>query len=186
MRTVIKIAMLMLIALPAWAQTSYDIVPDQSVITFSGTHAGNYFEGVFHQWRGDIVFDPDHLTESYIEATFEMNSAETGNKMYDGTLPKKDWFHTEQYPTAHFISNAITRHPDHEGYIAKGNLTIRDITEPIIVPFTIDALEADPVTATATAKIDRLKYDIGRQSDPDGQWVSKTINIKIELTARPH
>lgn len=172
---------LLLISPPAFA-ADYNIDYDQSALTFSGTHAGNTFEGRFNEWSAQISFNPDDLENSSLSATFKTASAETGDKMYDGTLPQADWFDSANHPEAVFKSTSITEN-DANGYTAAGDLTIRGITRPLTFDFTLSDVSAEPVTATAQFPIDRLAYEIGKKSDPEAEWVSKDITIDLKITA---
>mgnify|MGYP002467756983 CR=1 FL=1 len=139
------------------------------------------FEGRFTEWTAAIAFDPADLANSRLEANFMVGSAETGNAMYDGTLPETDWFNAEAHPEARFVSTAFEQ--DGDGYVVSGDLTIRGITQPVRFPFTLTDLSATPVTAEGAFEIDRVSFDIGKKSDADGQWVSKMIGIGIAIAA---
>lgn len=185
MKIVFSITMIVLTLLtrPALA-TTYHIVPDKSQISFSGTHAGNAFEGVIEQWQAEIRFDPEHLTASSFSARFDLSSARTGNMMYDGTLPQADWFDVKNHPHAVFASHLITRNAN-GSYQAKGNLTIRGITKPVHFDVNISDISVTPVTADGSLIIDRLAFDIGKQSDAGAEWVGRDIDVTFSIHANP-
>ena len=155
-----------------------------SSIGFAGTHADNPFNGKITGFTADVDFDPAALDKSHIKAEFELATAATGNAMYDGTLPQADWFDVAQWPKATFVSRKILANDD-GSYTASGDLTIRNITKPIDLKFTLSDLAKAPVTATGKLEIDRLAYDIGRKSDPKAEWVSQTITVDVKLVATP-
>jgi len=182
-----KAALILLLAgfisMGATAQASdYDIDYSQSTISFSGTHAGNVFEGQFENWQAQIHFDPENLESSKLIAVFNPASAKTGNKMYDGTLPQTDWFNAKQFPEARFASKAITRNND-ATYKAQGELEIRGIKQSISFNFTLSDLQSQPVFTKGEFEIDRLAFDIGKKSDPGAAWVSREILVTINITA---
>lgn len=51
---------LIIFAVPAYAM-DYKVDHAQSSIEFSGTHAGNDFNGEFESWNAQITFDPDNF-----------------------------------------------------------------------------------------------------------------------------
>jgi polyisoprenoid-binding protein YceI len=173
-----------LAAAPAQA-ADYVVDYKSSKIAFSGTHAGNAFNGTFGTWTALIRFDPADLAGSQITATFDTSTAKTGNSMYDGTLPQADWFDVKNHPQATFTSTAITGKEDGSGYTARGDLTLRGITKPVSFDFTIGDLAQTPVTAKASFAIDRLDFDIGKKSDAPAEWVSREIVLTFDISATP-
>ncbi len=171
---------LILSAMPVFAQ-QYQIDYANSTVAFSGKHAGNTFNGQFHEWQGEIVFNPESLDQSHVEITFDLASAKTGNKLYDGTLPKSDWFDSENHPKGTFISTSITKNQT-DNYTMEGALTLRGQQHPITFDFTLSDLDASPVVMNATFPIDRLQYDIGRKSDATAEWVSQDIMMDLNIT----
>lgn len=156
----------------------YRVDDSQSHVSFEGAHAGNPFKGLFQKWTANIDFDTENPEKSAVSVIFDMSSAHTGNQMYDGTLPTVDWFDVAQYPQALFQSSSFEK--DKNGYVVAGNLTIKNITKPITFNFTLN--NTDPTIMDAQITINRLDYNIGSESDADGEWVSKDIMIAIHLT----
>ena len=165
----------------SWAAT-HGVAYSKSNIQFTGEHAGNTFEGTFTSWKADITFNVDDLQNSSLSTTFETASAETGDALYDGTLPQADWFAAEQHPEAKFISKQLTANADGT-YQAAGILTIRDISKPINFNFSLEEMADGMLNAKGTLKLDRLLFDIGKSSDPDADWVSQYINITLNIMA---
>ncbi len=164
---------------PAIAET-YTLTPATSTIAFQGTHAENPFQGTFRQWSAEVTWLPENLTASRISATIVTGSANTGNAMYDGTLPTADWFNTAQFPTATFQSTRITSTTTAGTYRAEGTLTVRGQTHAVTLPFTVTPA-ANGVQATATLPLNRLTLGLGQQSDPKAEWVGPTISLTFTL-----
>jgi len=163
---------------------SYKVDAAQSKISFAGEHAGTAFKGQFEKWTAAIEFDAANLPASRIDVTVETASAKTGNAMYDGTLPSADWFASDRFPQARFISTAITQNAD-GSYLAKGNLTIRDVTKPVEFTFTLSPPDASTPAVNADAKfsLERLAFGIGQESDPKAEWVSANIALELHVVA---
>jgi polyisoprenoid-binding protein YceI len=161
---------------------SYVVDPSKSSISFSGTHAGNAFNGTFKLWIAKIDFDPENPASSSIRATIDLSSATTGNTMYDGTLPQSDWFDIKNTPKATFTSTNIKSTGD-SSYVMDGNLSIRGIEKPVTVPFTLTKSDDGSLTATAKLVIDRMTFNIGAKSDAKSEWVSPMIEVAIVVRA---
>ncbi len=139
-------------------------------VGFSGQHAGMDFEGKFERWQATLVLPPEDNPN--ITATFYMSSAKTGDSIYDSTLPEFDWFDVENHPLGKFVSTKIA--VTEEGYQVTGDLTLKDITKPVSFMLT-----DNDEKLSASFDINRLAYQIGLESDPDAEWVSKTISISM-------
>lgn len=143
-----------------------------STVGFSGQHAGMDFHGKFERWQATLILPPE--SNPNITAIFHMSSAKTGDSIYDSTLPEFDWFDVENHALGKFLSTniAVTQ----EGYKVTGDLTLKDITKP--VSFMLKDIDGQ---LKANFDINRLDYQIGFESDPDAEWVSKTISMSMVI-----
>lgn len=178
------LAMLFTLSALPLSASEYAVDYSKSSLGFSGTHAGTAFEGKFTDWKATIRFDPQNLSESTIAVEIDTASATTGNSMHDGTLPTADWFDVKQYPKAHYASTSITQQEGGQ-YLAEGTLTIRDKTQPVQFSFALTPpdLSGSEIKTAFTLTLDRLAYDIGAKSDPNAEWVSKDIPLRVTLVA---
>lgn len=155
---------------------------EASDIGFSGTHAGRDFTGTFNEWTADIIFDPAALNQSSVTVTVQTASAETGTRLYDRTLPNEEWFNVEAHPTAVFQANEFRQLEDGR-YQARGTLTIKGNSQPIILPFDL-SINGEDARVVGVVEMDRIALDMGVKSDPDAAWVSQIIPVQITLSAR--
>jgi cytochrome b561/polyisoprenoid-binding protein YceI len=170
---------------------SHDFIVDtaHSRVTFSGTHMGTRFTGVFKEWESQFHFDPEVLDQSHIRAVFTISSATTGDSMYDGTLLQSDWLASATYPQATFTSDTIVANRDvssGNSYRVIGLLTLRNISKPISFDMHIRDLNTASMQLNASFTIDRLAYRIGASSDPEADWVSREIAVQLEIHADRH
>lgn len=154
------------------AQTQIKTGHNSGVVSFSGQHAGMEFKGKFERWQALLVLPPQN--DPSITATFYLDSAKTGDSIYDSTLPEFDWFDVENHPQGTFVSNKIVS--TDSGYQVSGDLTLKGITSPVNF-----ALNESSNKLTAKFDINRLVFNIGVESDPDAEWVSKTIALSIVI-----
>lgn len=153
----------------------------KSQLGFSGTQTGAAFDGKFTRFSAAIVFDPDHLDTSHITVTVDLASAATGDVQRDTALPGSDWFDVAEFPKASFVTTAI-RKTGQNAYEAAGNLTLRGVTKPLVLPFT---LQIDGTTAHAVGHVNlvRTAFGIGQGPWATGEWVALDVDVNLDITA---
>lgn len=92
------------------------------------------FNGAFNGLKSELNFDENNLAASNLTATIDPNTINTGNGMRNGHAKKG--LDVKTYQTVKFESTSITKTAS--GYDAKGNLTIKNVTKSIIIPFTFN------------------------------------------------
>lgn len=160
------------VPMPVLATNDYNVDNTNSKVTFSGKHIGMVFRGVFEKWQAKLVLPPNE--SSSITATFLMSSAKTGDFTYDSTLVEGDWFDIENFPSGHFKSHSIE--PIEKGYKVVGLLELKGISKPQ----TFFLYKNDNMLK-AKFTIMRLDYEIGKESDPDAEWVGREIEMTLSL-----
>lgn len=176
LKTMLTAVFISLLTSPAVAK-EYSINTSASILKFSGTHAGNEFKGTFNTWSGTI-----NLEAGVIEASFDTASANTGNAMYDGTLPTVDWLNSKKYPKAIFKSETITKKDD-KTYNVTGKLTIRNISQPLTFELHVDEKSDTTLKGNLSFTINRLDFDLGKKSDANAEWVSADIPVTLTFIA---
>lgn len=91
-------------------------------------------KGTVSGLKATIDFDHKDPSTSKIEASIDFKTLNSGNKQKDDHLKAADIFDAEKYPTIKFTSSSIKA--TKEGFLATGNLTIKDSTKTIEIPFT--------------------------------------------------
>lgn len=154
----------------------------RSHIHFAGEHAGEAFEGHFADWEADIRIDPEDLSASSIQVQIETASASDGVPLHDSTLPEAEWFNVEQYPQSVFRSTAIRVVGEGQA-VVDGVLRIKDRDLPVqSLQLRWDGQEAQ---IQGQVEIDRAAADLGMESDPEGDWVSRRIQVEVLATVQP-
>lgn len=164
------------------APPSWTVDKAKSRIGFSGTHAGNAFNGRFGQWTARIKFDPKDLAHSNANVVIATATAATGDNFQETSLKSEEWFDVGGFPTATFSTRRITAAGPGR-YVAEGVLTIKNKPVPVRLPFTLKG-SGNVLTMEGRTTVDRVALDIGAKSDASGQWVSKQIVITVSVTAR--
>ena len=153
-----------------------------SSLGFASSFSGTQFTGSFKRWTADIAFDPKNLAASKATVTIDMTSAATGDPSRDESLPTDDWLASGKFKTATFTTTSIK---DLGGgkYQAPANLTIRGVTKPVVLNFTV-AITGDQAKMTGTTVINRSQFGVGQ-----GQWagadtVPFNVTVNVSVTAK--
>jgi cytochrome b561 len=170
----------------SWATNAYGapkwtIDTAKSRLIFSGTHAGNAFQGTFEKWSAEIAFDPDDLAGSTAQVSVQTGSAKTGNMLYDGTMSQAEWLDSKSVSEAKFKSTGFSS-TGPQTFKLTGDLTLKAKTVPVTLIFTL-ALDGKVALVKGSTLLDRATFDIGQKSDAKAEWVSKDIKLEIDLRA---
>lgn len=157
---------------------------EQSHLHFTFQQYNKPIQGSFEGFQGSINFDPDAVENSKARIEIDIASIKTGSDDRDNQAKSSEWFDTQQFPKAIFETESFTKTGD-DSYIADGNLTIRDTTLPISLPFTL-TISDDGKTSFMNSEItlERLDFGVGQ-----GQWkteeaIDNTVKITIKVQAR--
>lgn len=182
-------AFLFLGAIPAHAGTNeWILVHDKSQVTFTGKQMGTAFTGKFERFKTNIVFDPDHLDASAVTADIDIASVNTEAADRDENIKGKEWFDVGQFPLAQFQTTKF-RKTGNNTYEAEANLTIKNISIPVILPFTLNITKSDSdktelATVDGTVVLDRAKFQLGTGSWADPSVIANEVPVNIHVVAR--
>ena len=176
-------ALAVVVVIGAALAANWRIVPEQSRLGFAATQAGTSFEGTFRRFTAEVRFDAADLSSSRAVVVIDMASAETGNLERDVALQGSDWFAVSRFPQARFETRSF-RNVGADRFEADADLTIRDVTRPVTVPFTLRPV-ADGVRAQGEVTIDRSVWGVGQGQWASEQWVRHAVTVRFDLLATP-
>jgi len=125
-------ALIIAIGNTTFAQTKNSIT--KSAVTFKIKNLGFNTRGSFGAVSGDIQFDPQKLATSSIVASIDVASVNTDNEKRDTHLKSEDYFDVAKYPKISMKSVSF-KHGSADNYTGQFNVTIKDKTKLISVPF---------------------------------------------------
>ena len=162
---------------PAWI-----LDKSASSLRFTSSMAGESFGGVFRRWDATIRFDPANLAASSVSADSDVASAATGNPDRDQALPTATFFDAPAHPHATFVAHGFTALGGGRFQTA-GVLTLRGVSKPLTLPFTLSVTGAQ-ARMTGAVAINRLAFGVGQ-----GEWqatdaIPATVTVSIALSAR--
>ncbi len=164
--------MLLLVAiqLSASAQQTYQLDIKKSKIIWSTGNTMGKHTGDIHFSSGTLNYaTPDKITGGSFK--IDMNSMRALNEepadiqRVNKELKSKAFFDVLKYPTATMVVKQINSTGNTDVYKITGDLTIKSITNSIVFLATIKKTGND-IRATASFKIDRIKWNINHQPKP--------------------
>lgn len=184
-------ALALTLALPALASAepaAFTVDTAHSNAMFRVKHFGiSTVTGSFGEWSGTIHFDPENYAASKASATLETASIDTNNEKRDEHLRSDDFFNVEQYPQMTFESTEVSGVTD-DGFNLHGNLTIRDVTKPVVLAVQVGGVIDDPwgntrAAFTANCEINRQDFNVKWDNSlPGGELVvSDNVTIVLEI-----
>jgi polyisoprenoid-binding protein YceI len=164
------------------------IDPAHSEIQFSAKHLMiSTVRGRFNAFSGTIDADETNPTAATVEVQIDASSLVTGEERRDTHLRSADFLDVEKFPFLTFKSTHVERIDETHGKLY-GELTIRDITKPVVLSVEYAGQAKTPWGTTsagfnAQTKINRKDWNLNwNVALETGGWlVGDTITINIEL-----
>jgi polyisoprenoid-binding protein YceI len=159
-------------------------------VGFEVGHLGvSKVQGRFEKTSGKIKLDPAKVTEGSVVFTIQTESINTSVAPRDTHLKSPDFFDAAKYPEIKFESSKVRKVG--EGYVADGNLTIKDVTKPVSIPFEVHGPITDPWGQTRIGvvaepiRLNRQDYNIAYNDKlPSGvSAVSDDVTVRLSLEA---
>ncbi len=176
----------LLLDTPAALAAQWDVVHEQSTLDFTATQTGSEFQGTF-DFTADMRFDREDLANSGFDVTIDVTSVDTGSRRRDQALADQAWFWFDQHPEAYFRTSRIV-HKEGNDYEAIAELTIKDITHEVTLPFTWtrngDSAQLEgSVTATMEGGLtmDRTRWDVGTGEWSSGDTIGRQVEVRVNL-----
>lgn len=161
---------------PAW-----DIDYSASHIKFTAEQAGAKFTGAWPSWRADMHFAADALQRSSFDVRIDVTKVDSRDGERDAALMEPEWFDTEKFPEARFVTRDFKSNPD-GSFTAEAELTIKDLASP--VEFTFNVTESDEkIVLQGSARLDRLALRVGTGEWTDLEWVGQFVDVEVRVEA---
>lgn len=172
--------------LPA-PNTTWTVDKNHSNVKFAITHmVVSEVEGSFKLFDGSMENTKADFSDAKISFTVDVSSINTDNEMRENHLKSDDFFNAEKYPQMKFMSTAFTPAGGNK-YKLAGNLTIRDVTKPVVFDVTyggtVKANNSETLGFKAKTTIDRFDYGLkwNKAVEAGGMVVSKDVDITVNV-----
>lgn len=143
-------------------QDQYNDLEPGYRITFSIDNASVAVEGTIGIIKAEINFLPDALDQSSIVAIADPSTINTGIPIRDKHLRRSDFFDTEHFPVITLRSRTL-RKVWRNTYSGIFDLTIRNITRPVAINFTV-ARGQNSTRYYGTFTLNRIDFGLGEAS----------------------
>ncbi len=147
------------------ATTKWTLDPAHSELGFKIKHLMiTNVSGFFNQFQIEGVTKDEDFTTAKIKLTANMDSIYTNNEQRDAHLRNADFFETDKHPKMTFESTSIEK-VDSENFRLTGNLTIKEVSLPVILNVEFGGITNDPwgnerAGFTVSGKIKRSDWGI--------------------------
>lgn len=138
-------------------------------------------EGTFDKWDATLTFTSPDISTGVLDVKIQADSVNTGSGMKDGKLKGKDFFDVKGNPYITFKSTKIVQSgPD--TVEVDGNFTIRGVTRPEKLTFTITGKGTGTGAITGTMAFDRKEY--GMNSGIPFIKIADRVEVIVDLKGR--
>jgi polyisoprenoid-binding protein YceI len=167
--------------------TSWTIDSAHSNVEFAVKHMMiSTVKGQFSDVEGAVEWDGANFETAQVNARIDSSSITTFNQMRDDHLRTNDFFNAEQWPDITFQSTRVEANGDDE-FKVHGDLTIRDVTRPVILDTEFEGLvDKDPfgkarAAFTATTQINRKEFGVNWNQALEAGGIAVSDKVKITL-----
>ena len=169
-------------------KTIWSLDPAHTEIGFKVRHMMiTTVSGTFGKFDASVETEGDDFSTAEIEFTADADSITTHNADRDKHLKSDDFFAVDKYPQVKFKSTRIEKKDD-EIFILHGDLTIRDVTQPITLDVELGGIGKDPwgnqkAGFSITGKIKRTDYKLNWNAalETGGVLVGEEVKINAEV-----
>jgi polyisoprenoid-binding protein YceI len=133
--------------------------PD-SAVTFY-VKASVELKGTFDKWDATVTFTSPDISTGVLDIKIQADSVNSGSGMKDGKLKSKDFFDVKQDPMITFHSTKFTQTGPNTVKV-DGDFTIRGVTKPESLTFTITGIGTGEGTIKGTMAFDRKDYGMNK------------------------
>jgi polyisoprenoid-binding protein YceI len=159
-----------------------------SNVKFTVTHLViSEVDGAFKVFDGQMNSVNEDFTDAQINFSIDVASINTDNEMRDNHLRSDDFFNADKFNKMSFESTSFKKVSGNK-YELKGNLTIRNVTKPIVFDVTYGGTVKDPygnLKAGFKAKSSINRFDYGLKwnsmTEAGGAVVGKEVQILCNI-----
>jgi polyisoprenoid-binding protein YceI len=158
---------------------TWQVDPPHSRIEFAAKQLGvSTVRGAFREFEGTLDLD-----EGRAYGTVKTASLDTNNERRDKHLRSPDFFEVAEHPELRFESTEV-RPLGEDSFEIEGELTIRGVTNPIVLRAELGRAETDPwgnerIALEATGKLDRSDWGMTYAK----MLVSDRVTLQLDIGA---
>ncbi len=187
MKTLSSLLFLLLFSLSSVsAQTTWKLDKTHSGLDFNVRYMMlTDVRGTYTDYDAILIQENDDFSGSRLEVTINSATINTHNADRDNHLRSADFFDVENHPEIKFVSTSFDKVGDNR-YKVEGNLTIRDVTKPVVLDTEYVGTVDNPrggkraaFKAMTTINRDDFGVQWNRALEAGGFMVGKDVNLEI-------
>ncbi|MGQ0533238.1 MAG: YceI family protein [Caulobacteraceae bacterium] len=190
MRVLIFAAALAMAGATQAEPVTYTLDPAHTQVAFAVERFGfNRVLGRFDNVTGELVLDEANPANSFVRATIQTASVDSGNDTRDEHLRGDRWLNAPQFPTMEFRSTAVRRTGERTAEVT-GDLTLLGQTHPVTLNVTLNHIGGPPNAPqrrsagfSATGSLTRSIWGSTTAQAPN--MIGDAVSITIEALAVP-
>jgi polyisoprenoid-binding protein YceI len=155
----------------------FEITPVDSTIKFD-VEASVDIKGKFDKWDATLTFGSTDLATGVLDIKIQAASVDTGSGMKNGKLKGKDFFDVEHSPLITFKSTKMVQTGPNTIEM-DGDFTIRGVSKPEKLTFTIPRTGTGEDTIAGTLAFDRKQY--GMKSGIPFIKIADRVEVSVNL-----
>lgn len=179
-------ALLAFAAAPAFAApVTYKIDPTHTTVLAQWNHFGfSNPSASFGNVEGTLVYDAADVARSSVEVTLPLSGLEGFSAKFNEHLRSADFFDAAKFPKATFKSTKVEAAGEGKLKVT-GDLTVKDITRPVVLDVTLNKAADHPMTKAptigfdATTTLSRSEFGVGNYAPA----VSDEVSLRITTEA---
>ena len=179
-------ALLAFAAAPAFAApVTYKIDPTHTIVLAQWNHFGfSNPSASFGNVEGTLVYDAADVARSSVEVTLPLSGLEGFSAKFNEHLRSADFFDAAKFPKATFKSTKVEAAGEGKLKVT-GDLTVKDITRPVVLDVTLNKAADHPMTKAptigfdATTTLSRTEFGVGNYAPA----VSDEVQLRITTEA---
>ena len=164
---------------------TYQLDPSHTDVLAQWNHFGfsNPFAN-FGNVEGTLVYDAADVARSSVEVTLPLSGLEGFSAKFNEHLRSADFFDAAKFPKATFKSTKVEAAGEGKLKVT-GDLTVKDITRPVVLDVTLNKAADHPMTKAptigfdATTTLSRTEFGVGNYAPA----VSDEVELRITTEA---
>jgi polyisoprenoid-binding protein YceI len=134
--------------------------------------------GSFSGLEAVIQFDPNNPAGGSIKASIDATTVNSGVGLRNHHLKSEEqYLNTDKYPRITYKSAKIEK--TGAGYKATGELTIKDVTKPVEIPFTFTP-NGNSGIFKGSFTFKREDFNIGKSGGSIGDMITITLEVPVK------
>ena len=161
--------------------------PSHTYVGLTYLHQG-YARATLRVDNTQIIMNLDSASPeaASLMVTMKTEDISSGTAKFDDHLMSPDFFDAAAYPEMTFKSTSMNMNTGATGTVT-GDLTIKGITKPVTLDVTLNKIgqnfrsKADMLGVSASGKINRSDWDLGKYAPSVGEMVTLTIEAEMAI-----